>query len=104
MKINLPVMTNKMMKENYSYNYERERAGDTASINYKEKANDLINSSVQTIINDDTITYENSKELNKINRKVNRDLTNLAISIFSLSKDLKLRNKSTKNDEDVDNK
>lgn len=84
-------------KERDNLNYERERS-ENSSLTTKIKAQQLIDDSIKTLKN-------NNRKISQteIDKKINKDLSNLTIAIFNLTKDLKIKNSKNTDDDNSTN-
>lgn len=84
-------------KERDNLNYERERS-ENFSLTTKIKAQQLIDDSIKTLKN-------NNRKISQteIDKKINKDLSNLTIAIFNLTKDLKIKNSKNTDDDNSTN-
>lgn len=69
---------------------------DRDYISYKSEttreAQELIDDSIQTLKNSDSEISQT-----EIDKKINKDLSNLSLAIFNLTRDLKIKNSNNKN-------
>ena len=84
-------------KEKDNYNYERKRA-DNFSSTTEIKAQELIDDSIKTLKNNNRKIIQT-----EIDKKINKDLSNLTIAIFNLTKDLKIKNSKSTYDDSIAN-
>ena len=84
-------------KERDNLNYERERS-ENFLLTTKIKAQQLIDDSIKTLKN-------NNRKISQteIDKKINKDLSNLSLAIFNLTKDLKIKNSKNTDDDNSTN-
>ena len=84
-------------KERDNLNYERERS-ENFSLSTKIKAQQLIDDSIKTLKN-------NNRKISQteIDKKINKDLSNLSLAILNLTRDFKIKNSKGTDDNSIAN-
>ena len=82
----------KAKKEKDNFNFILDRDYISYKSETTRKAQELIDDSIQTLKNSDSKISQT-----EIDKKINKDLSNLSLAIFNLTRDLKIKNSNNKN-------